>query len=75
MKEESQNHQTVEQQSADQVEQKQRQLEALRHSFREFSFEVGKRDWKREDLYERGKKDPADEAIKAPLRPSGDATE
>jgi hypothetical protein len=32
---------------------KQRELEALRRTFREFSVKGGKHDWKREDLYER----------------------
>ncbi len=30
-----------------------RELEALQRSFRKFSVNVGKRTWKREDLYER----------------------
>jgi Family of unknown function (DUF6364) len=32
---------------------KRRELEALRESFRQFQFRLGKRTWKREDLYER----------------------
>lgn len=32
---------------------KRRELEALRASFRQYQFKVGKRTWKREDLYER----------------------
>ncbi len=32
---------------------KRRELEALERSFREFQVKVGKRTWKREDLYER----------------------
>ena len=32
---------------------KRRELEALERSFREFQINVGKRTWKREDLYER----------------------
>lgn len=32
---------------------KRRELEALRQSFREFQFNLGKRTWKREDLHER----------------------
>ena len=32
---------------------KRRQLENLRRSFRKFQFHVGKRTWKREDLYVR----------------------
>jgi len=32
---------------------KRRELEALEESFRQFSFRMGKRTWKREDLYER----------------------
>jgi len=32
---------------------KRRQREALEQSFKEFQFNVGKRTWKREDLYER----------------------
>jgi hypothetical protein len=32
---------------------KRRQLETLRRSFRQFQFHVGKRTWKREDLYVR----------------------
>jgi hypothetical protein len=32
---------------------KRREREALRHSFVEFQFRVGKRTWKREDLYAR----------------------
>lgn len=30
-----------------------RELEALERSFKQFHFRVGKRTWKREDLYER----------------------
>ena len=33
---------------------KRRELEALEESFRKFQFNMGKRTWKREDLYERG---------------------
>jgi hypothetical protein len=33
---------------------KRREREALRQAFREFQFKVGQRNWKREDLYERG---------------------
>jgi Family of unknown function (DUF6364) len=32
---------------------KRRELEALEESFKEFQFRMGKRTWKREDLYER----------------------
>jgi hypothetical protein len=32
---------------------KRRELEALRESFKQFQFQLGKRTWKREDLYER----------------------
>ena len=32
---------------------KRRELEALEESFRKFQFNMGKRTWKREDLYER----------------------
>jgi hypothetical protein len=32
---------------------KRRELEALRESFKQFQFCLGKRTWKREDLYER----------------------
>jgi Family of unknown function (DUF6364) len=32
---------------------KRRELEALERSFKQFQFKVGKRTWKREDLYER----------------------
>jgi len=32
---------------------KRRELEALDRSFREFHFNMGKKTWKREDLYER----------------------
>jgi hypothetical protein len=32
---------------------KRRELEALRESFKQFQFRLGKRTWKREDLYER----------------------
>jgi len=32
---------------------KRRELEALERSFREFHFKMGKKTWKREDLYER----------------------
>jgi hypothetical protein len=32
---------------------KRRELEALEQSFRDFQFRMGKRTWKREDLYER----------------------
>lgn len=32
---------------------KRRELEALERSFKQFHFRVGKRTWKREDLYER----------------------
>ncbi len=31
---------------------KRRELEALRESFKQFQFRLGKRTWKREDLYE-----------------------
>ena len=31
-----------------------REHEALQRSFAEFRLKIGKRDWKREDLYERG---------------------
>ena len=34
-------------------DRKQRELEALERSFERFQFNVGKRTWKREDLYER----------------------
>ena len=33
--------------------QKRREHEALQRSFAEFRLKIGKRDWKREDLYER----------------------
>jgi hypothetical protein len=32
---------------------KRRELEALRESFEKYQFNMGKRTWKREDLYER----------------------
>lgn len=32
---------------------KRRELEALEESFRKYQFNMGKRTWKREDLYER----------------------
>jgi len=32
---------------------KRRELEALEESFKQFQFRMGKRTWKREDLYER----------------------
>lgn len=32
---------------------KRREREALERSFRQFHFKIGKRTWKREDLYER----------------------
>ena len=32
---------------------KRRELEALEQSFKQFQFRMGKRTWKREDLYER----------------------
>jgi len=32
---------------------KRRELEALQESFKQFQFRLGKRTWKREDLYER----------------------
>jgi hypothetical protein len=32
---------------------KRRELEALEESFKQFQFKMGKRTWKREDLYER----------------------
>jgi hypothetical protein len=32
---------------------KRRELEALRESFKQYQFQLGKRTWKREDLYER----------------------
>lgn len=32
---------------------KRRELEALRRSFEQFQFNMGKRTWKREDLYDR----------------------
>jgi hypothetical protein len=32
---------------------KRRELEALEESFRKFQFDMGKRTWKREDLYDR----------------------
>lgn len=32
---------------------KRREVEALKRSFKQFQFRVGKRTWKREDLYER----------------------
>lgn len=32
---------------------KRREIEALERSFKQFQFRVGKRTWKREDLYER----------------------
>ena len=32
---------------------KRREIEALERSFKQFHFNVGKRTWKREDLYER----------------------
>lgn len=32
---------------------KRRELEALERSFKQFQYRVGKRTWKREDLYER----------------------
>jgi len=32
---------------------KRREIDALERSFKQFSFKVGKRTWKREDLYER----------------------
>ena len=32
---------------------KRRELEALEETFRKFQFSMGKRTWKREDLYER----------------------
>jgi hypothetical protein len=32
---------------------KRRELEALQESFKKFQFRMGKRTWKREDLYER----------------------
>jgi hypothetical protein len=35
---------------------KKRQLEALEHTFKKFSFRIGNRTWKREDLYERPSK-------------------
>jgi hypothetical protein len=35
------------------VTRKKRSLEALEASFRKFSRDMGKRDWRREDLYER----------------------
>ena len=33
---------------------KRREHEALQRNFAEFRLKIGKRDWKREDLYERG---------------------
>ena len=32
---------------------KRRELDALERSFKQYSFKMGKRTWKREDLYER----------------------
>ena len=32
---------------------KRREMEALERSFKQYSFKMGKRTWKREDLYER----------------------